>query len=750
MSSEEFLQIKSEDLYDNFVGELGLPMEISLDIVAELEKSLRYTEDFIFRLYVQTAKLRLLYIEGKRDMLVSELVPLIERATALKVWELVSYNLNMLGNVYFSMKLYEKAFEYYYKVILNDKAHGLVRITPNALFNMGAMHFLLSENAIATQYIKDAIAYLKKQGESTPGYQFRLANYVSILVPVLIDDISKVEEYISILDAFQDNPAISGAYNCNIAYLNYYFAVGEIEKALETMEKLRSMSIEPKDVFDTSVSVLFCDQCMKANLDTKYYLEDIKYLEKLHEEDSPYASKQSYEVLTKYYKLIGYEQKYNFLYEKYIHYLEAILKNNDISKVESFKTISKLLAETSEYDTTVSKNQELKMLAEEALKSKERIEEINQRIAMINELGKKLTTSLNVMEIVDTVYQNLKKNVPVTTFVIVVDDPETDMLKTVAYYDAEEFLKPFSIKKTDANSIFAQSFNEKKFILIDDLYNDERYSGKPIVKIGTGHICSAVFMPLSVGDKVIGVCTVQDARAKVYDEKDILFMEELVPYLSIAINNAMKSEALEKEIRMRIQAESELTSANDILQRLSSMDGLTQISNRRVFELKANELLHQAEYENLGVAFYMFDIDFFKKYNDTYGHLEGDEALKAVARAIRKHFGRVGGISARFGGEEFIAATIGLDEQQCYRIATDVLLEIHQLNMRHETSPFGRITVSGGIAISKEHGVINKSMMMRWADTTLYLAKNSGKNRVMLKHITQEDVLPEIWSNSDE
>lgn len=747
MDSKMYLNIKSEDLYNSFIDELGVPEHITLDIVNTLEKSPRYAEDFVFRLYVQTTKLRLFYLEGKRDALVSELVPLIERATALKVWELVSYNLNMLGNVYFSMKLHEKAFEYYYKVILNDAAHNLGRVTPNALFNIGVMHFALKDNEMAVKYVKEAIAFLEKMGESTPGYDYRMSNYVSILVPVLAEDIEKVKEYIGLLKKYENNPVISGSYNYNIAHLYYYFAFGEIDKAFACMNTLRSMSIEPRDVFETSVAVLFCDLCIKSNLDPKYYQEDIKFLERLHEENSPNASNQSYEVLTKYYRLIGYEQKYNFLYEKYIHYLETILKNNDVSKLESFKTIRKLLDETSENDTTLNKNQELKMLAEEALKSKEQVEESNKRIEMINDLGKKLTTSLNVMEIVDTVYENLKKNLPMSTFVIVVEDPETDLLKTVAYYDAEESLKPFTIKKSDSNSIFAQSFNNNEFILIDDLYNDDRYCSKPLVKIGSGYINSAVFMPLSVGDKVIGVCTVQDTKPNVYNEKDILFMEELVPYLSIAINNAMKSEALEKEIRMRIQAQSELTSANNILQRLSSMDGLTKISNRRVFELKANELIQQAEYENLSVAFYMFDIDYFKKYNDTYGHLEGDESLKAVARIVRKHFDRVGGICARFGGEEFIAATIGLDEQQCYRIASDVLVEIHQLNILHSGSPFGRVTVSGGIAISGEHGFINKSMMMRWADTTLYSAKNNGKNRVMLKRITREDSLPDIWSS---
>lgn len=747
MNSKEYLEIKSEDLYNNFIDELGVPEQITLDTVCELEKSSRYAEDFIFRLFVQTTKLRLLYLEGSRESLVSDLVPLIERAAALKVWELVSYNLNMLGNVYFSMKLYEKAFEYYKKVIINDSMHDLGRVTPNALFNIGVMHFSLSDDETAIKYVKEAIAFLEKLGESTPGYDFRMSNYVSILVPVLVEDIAKVEEYIGMLKKYENNPIISTSYNYNIAHLYYYFAIGEIEKALACMNILRSMTIEPKDVFDASVSVLFCDQCMKSNVDTKYYIDEIKYLERLHEENSPNASNQSYEVLTNYYKLIGYEQKYNSLYEKYIHYLEAILENNDKSKVESFKTISRLLDETSENDITLTKNKELQMLAEEALKSKEMVEESNKRIAMINELGKKLTTSLNVMEIVDTVYNYLKRNLPMTTFVIVVEDAETDQLKTVAYYDSEESLKPFSIKKTDVNSIFAQSFNNKEFILIDDVYNDDRYSSKPLVKIGSGYIRSAVFMPLSVGDKVIGVCTVQDIDANAYTEKDILFMEELVPYLSIAINNALKSEALEKEICMRKQAEAELTSANNILQRLSSMDGLTQISNRRVFEIKANELMHQAEYEDLDVAFYMFDIDYFKKYNDNYGHLEGDEALKAVAGVVSKHFERIGGICARFGGEEFIAATIGLEEEKCYRIASDVLVDIHQLNIQHSESPFGRVTVSGGVAISSEHGYINKSMMMRWADTTLYRAKSSGKNRIMLKRIVRNDTLPDIWSN---
>lgn len=184
-----------------------------------------------------------------------------------------------------------------------------------------------------------------------------------------------------------------------------------------------------------------------------------------------------------------------------------------------------------------------------------------------------------------------------------------------------------------------------------------------------------------------------------------------------------------------IKTKNALQEAYNKLEKISSMDGLTQISSRREFEKRFLEQLEKAEREHQSVAVYMVDIDNFKVYNDTYGHLEGDEVLKAVARIFRENLDGSGGLSARFGGEEFIGAIAGRSEEQCERIGEKIIRDIQALGIENESVPLGVITVSVGVAFAETIRSGQRSELMRLADISLYEAKNTGKNRAVLRKI---------------
>lgn len=249
--------------------------------------------------------------------------------------------------------------------------------------------------------------------------------------------------------------------------------------------------------------------------------------------------------------------------------------------------------------------------------------------------------------------------------------------------------------------------------------------------------------------EVIGVCSLQSSGKNLYREEHIAFLKELLPYLSIALNNAMYSLRLQKEMETRMEtqrnleeANRKLAKANQKLEHLSLMDGLTQISNRRDFEHRVMELFERSFSEKLSVGIIMLDIDNFKKYNDTYGHLEGDEALKAVAHVIQRDLERVEGLSARFGGEEFIGACIGLDFKAMEELAECIRNDVVELNIEHRESALRRLTVSVGVAFAELTDSSWKSTLMRWADVCLYRAKTGGKNRVVMKLVEGDEEVP--------
>lgn len=169
------------------------------------------------------------------------------------------------------------------------------------------------------------------------------------------------------------------------------------------------------------------------------------------------------------------------------------------------------------------------------------------------------------------------------------------------------------------------------------------------------------------------------------------------------------------------------------LEKMSSLDGLTRISSRRDFEQKFMKMLTESEALGWSVSVFMMDIDCFKVYNDTYGHLEGDEVLKKVAKTFREHMEGRNGLAARFGGEEFIGACSGLSREESRELAVKICEEIYGLQIENRNTSFRFVTVSIGVSFAERFSPDDKSQMLKLADVCLYEAKNGGRNQVVLR-----------------
>jgi two-component system chemotaxis family response regulator WspR len=125
----------------------------------------------------------------------------------------------------------------------------------------------------------------------------------------------------------------------------------------------------------------------------------------------------------------------------------------------------------------------------------------------------------------------------------------------------------------------------------------------------------------------------------------------------------------------------------------------------------------------------MIDVDYFKHYNDTYGHLAGDDVLKRVAQAIGGSSKRPGDLATRYGGEEFTVILPATPLSGAFRVAEKLRKQVEELNIAHGRSPYSRVTVSiGGAAAIPSRGV-SALQLIQAADRALYTAKESGRNR---------------------
>ena len=187
------------------------------------------------------------------------------------------------------------------------------------------------------------------------------------------------------------------------------------------------------------------------------------------------------------------------------------------------------------------------------------------------------------------------------------------------------------------------------------------------------------------------------------------------------------------------QMQQELMQANLELQELASRDGLTGIANRRQFDtLLQHELQRCARYQ-LPLGFMLADIDHFKQYNDSYGHLAGDDALKQVARTLSQTLKRQGELVARFGGEEFAILVPVSNADELTQLAETLRTSIEQLQQEHLFSAAQRLTISIGATLVNPDKTTNPSELIRQADTALYQAKATGRNCFC---IFQPDNLP--------
>lgn len=174
------------------------------------------------------------------------------------------------------------------------------------------------------------------------------------------------------------------------------------------------------------------------------------------------------------------------------------------------------------------------------------------------------------------------------------------------------------------------------------------------------------------------------------------------------------------------------------LQRLVSIDGLTQVANRRCLDEYLEQECKRSSREQIPISLVLCDIDFFKNYNDNYGHQEGDLCLQAVAQAISEATNRPADLVARYGGEEFAIVLPNTDREGGMSVAMKAAEIVRSLELIHEHSQVASyVTISCGVATLVPHHNFQAINLLKAADRALYLAKADGRNCVRQSDIEE-------------
>ncbi|WP_421131637.1 diguanylate cyclase [Alteromonas sp. A079] len=239
------------------------------------------------------------------------------------------------------------------------------------------------------------------------------------------------------------------------------------------------------------------------------------------------------------------------------------------------------------------------------------------------------------------------------------------------------------------------------------------------------NIASILCIPVFVNGDMFGFvgCDII-GKPYLWQDYDVTYLT----YISEMLGNTIENENNRIALNNAQQA---LIEANKKLERLANMDGLTGIANRRLFDSTLERDLARYQKTNKPLSLLLLDVDFFKGYNDTYGHVAGDEVLISIAETLTKSCTGPDDFVSRFGGEEFAVILPSTEESIAVRVAQRIVNNVINLNIDHEWSPFNqKLTVSIGVASLSVRPCPEAVSFIEQADTALYLAKSQGRNCV--------------------
>ena len=328
-------------------------------------------------------------------------------------------------------------------------------------------------------------------------------------------------------------------------------------------------------------------------------------------------------------------------------------------------------------------------------------------LSVINKINKLLSKTLDYNEIIKDITSLLSEMIEYVASGILLWDDKVCLFKVYL--------------RSPRNKGFISQFQEKATLRFAEFAGQSPPADKLLIEIANpellienetkGGVMGSFFASsLKVAEKTIGIICIAHTRTNAFSLEDTRLLDLLSNNSVIAIENGLLHKKIEE---------------------LAITDELTGLNNYRYFKESIHREMMRSSRYNLIFSLLILDIDNFKLINDTYGHPKGDEVLSCLAKIIRSNFHREIDILARYGGEEFAIILPQTTRESAYIVTENMRREVEKGIFKQTGLP-KPVTVSCGIAQYPEDGKI-EDKLIKSADTALYTAKNSGKNRICLK-----------------
>jgi diguanylate cyclase (GGDEF)-like protein len=623
--------------------------------------------------------------------------------------DLESEIFNALGNVYVYLEIFDKAYDYYQRSLnLAIKTNNRT-VESRVLNNVGAIFRTLGD-------FESALSYYQKSLET----QEKIADFKFTSIPLSnlceiyldLDDLDNASLYANkaLMIAQKDNDkmiqSVCKSYLGLIEKKRGYF-----DKALSYFNDSLVIYEETKERFHVAEIYI---EFSKVYFETKNYKEAIEFLQKssavAEEIDAKSLQYNIYQQMSEVNQAVGNIDLTLFYAHKALETKKSMEEEEKQQKLRNIKFRKEAALTEKEKESYRILNAELELQTKQ-------LRETYSTLKAVSDIGKQLTATLDLPIIYKSVNQHVKNLMPCDVFGIALFNEADNTIEYQYLVEDDTFIESSVLPLKRKTSFAVYCFRNSEAFIVNSLIEDtSKYTDGRSSSFGKA-MPAFMFQPLILRGNTIGVLTVQSKTENVYDDNALTTLGTVASYLSIAISNAKNAE--------------DMQSLNRELSLLSKKDGLTGVYNKRHFNEIITQLWSYAMRNQEPLSVLMIDIDYFKEYNDSYGHLSGDEALKTIAVLLEKNVKRSCDIVARFGGDEFVVLLSNTDNFGASQVADSIVMSIRDEEIIHEgscLSPY--LSISIGCATMIPHVGSTPDQLIEKSDLSLYKAKETGRNAV--------------------
>lgn len=615
-------------------------------------------------------------------------------AKSMKVLDLEIKISTRLGDLHHRIDDFNGALDYYlYCLELDANVFYDIDGKSGILSHIGDIYLALEQYSIATEYYNEALTLCISQEDTSSVLYLKMK-----LAQVYLDN-GQLELAHSTINQYFTK-ALEGSLEVEMArgyeqYANYYWAIMDYKEARVFFEKAKKKMAYLEMHEELCGLIADYGRFLYESNQKNDALEILSEATLLLLDKTSDAELTVYLYMAKIYEDRNLHQK-AYTYFKRYHELKSM-------KDETWKTI-KIRNIVNKYEYLHS---DVKVKA---------LEVTNENLQIISAVGRDITGKLNLTDVLQKMGEYIYQLFDTKRFVVGTLEDKNTMNMMVHN----------GIKRTECQ---VKNGNQKSyaFDLLADIVVNNDFSIKELEshlykvdRVVFDHVLSFMSIPLVYDDKNIGVLMIQQTDINGFREEHIEMLKILSSYVSIAIRNSAQSK--------------ELIETNQKLKDLTERDGLTKVYNRYALNKNMKRVIKKAYTYDNPFAIVMIDVDFFKEYNDNYGHQAGDQALIKVSKALMKvieplkhqHTYNV----FRYGGDEFAMILTDIPEVDMINIAETIRNEVLGLNIEHKFSKVAKVvTLTIGLAIVMRQSEDLEGLFAE-ADKALYMAKRQGRNNV--------------------